>query len=81
MQFVLRKQAKQPVTEEDIRVVRELPQTAVLDVTTRMIVVEGDAQLLATFVEKTPGWLLAPVVQYSLHEPPRHSVRSKPSGS
>jgi hypothetical protein len=78
MKLVLRKQAQQPVTPEDIRRVEVLPNLTVLDVTPRMIFVDADKEQLTSFVERFPGWLLAPVVEYSLPDPPRQTIRRKP---
>ena len=76
MNFVLRKQARQPVSPEDVQSVEKLPIT-ILEVSSRMIVVDGDRSLLTSFVENTPGWLLAPVVEYSLPESPRENIRNR----
>ena len=75
MNFVLRKQAE-PVSSADVQSIQRLP-TKILEVSSRMVVVDGDRNLLASFVERTPGWRLAPVVEYSLPESTRNSIRSR----
>jgi len=78
MVFVLRRAKGLVVDAPAIEAVARLDEVRVLDQSPKMLLVEGDELTLREFAG-LGGWTLFPAVNYSLPEPPREQVQTRPS--
>jgi len=75
--FVLRYRGAGSAAPEDIARLRTLPDTAILDQTGRMLLVEAPETMSAALGEALPGWAISPerMVPVPTTRPePRHEV-------
>jgi len=69
MQYILRWRKASSVPETEREDVERLPGVTLTDESARMLVVEGDEDVIRSFAADRPQWLLAPVTQIAFDDP------------
>ena len=64
--FILRYRGDGPKPAGDVDRVRELPGAAVVDASSRMLLVESDPEALRRLVETLPDWVMAADQAYAV---------------
>lgn len=67
--FILRFRGKEPVPPEDVKRIRALRHTTVLDDSSRMLLVEGPEAELKALVAQMPDWILSEERMIALPDP------------
>ncbi|CAA9240053.1 MAG: hypothetical protein AVDCRST_MAG76-1726 [uncultured Acidimicrobiales bacterium] len=77
--FVLRYRGSGPKPEADVARVSDLSDAVVVDSSSRMLLVESDAEPLQALIDSLPDWVMAPEQEYALPDTRKKAVRPPPT--